>query len=115
MLHSGIDLHKRTVAISTVAPDGQPVRDTQLPTSRAAIRAYFDALPGPHRAVVESTSNWYWLRDLRTGAGVDLRLGHSKYIKAISYAGRAPCAAAQPAPGEDRRGGRGHPRAAAPE
>ncbi len=86
MLHSGIDLHKRTVAIAIVTPDWQPVRDTQLPTSRAAIRAYFDALPGPHRAVVESTSNWYWLKDLLTEAGVDLRLGHSKYIKAISYA-----------------------------
>lgn len=33
MLHSGIDLHKRTVARSTVTPDGQPVRDAQLPTT----------------------------------------------------------------------------------
>lgn len=86
MLHSGIDLHKHTVAIATVTPDGEPVRDAQLPTSRTAIRAYFEALPGPHRAVVESTSNWYWLHDLLVGAGIDLRLGHSKYIKAISYA-----------------------------
>ena len=86
MLHSGIDLHKRTIAIATVTPDGQPVRDTQLPTSRPAIRAYFASMPGPHRAVVESTSNWYWLRDLLVSVGVDLRLGHSKYIKAISYA-----------------------------
>jgi transposase len=86
MLHSGIDLHKRTIAIATVTPDGQPVQDRQLPTTRAAVRAYFSALPGPHRAVVESTSNWYWLRDLLVSAGVDLRLGHSKYIKAISYA-----------------------------
>jgi transposase len=86
MLHSGIDLHKRTLAIATVTPDGQSVQDRQLPTTRAAVRAYFAALPGPHRAVVESTSNWYWLRDLLVGSGVDLRLGHSKYIKAISYA-----------------------------
>jgi transposase len=86
MLHSGIDLHKRTIAIATVTPDGQPVRDTQLPTSRMAIRAYCESMPGPHRAVVESTSNWYWLHDLLVSAGVDLRLGHSKYIKAISYA-----------------------------
>lgn len=101
MLHSGIDLHKRTIAISTVTADGQSVRDTQLPTTRAAVLSYFEAIPGPHRAVVESTSNWYWLKDLLNEAGVDLRLGHSKYIKAISYAGRAPCAAAQPATGED--------------
>lgn len=86
MLHSGIDLHKRTIAIATVTPDGRPVRDAQLPTTRAAIRSYFAALPGPHRAVVESTSNWYWLRNLSTDTDIDLRLGHSEYIKAISYA-----------------------------
>ena len=86
MLHSGIDLHKRTIVLSTVTADGTPVRDAKLPTTREAVRRYFAALPGPHRAVVESTATWYWLRDLLTGAGVDLRLGHSKYIKAISYA-----------------------------
>ena len=47
MLHSGIDLHKRTIAIATVTPEGQPVRDTQLPTSRTAIRAYIDARAAP--------------------------------------------------------------------
>jgi transposase len=86
MLHSGIDLHKRTVVISTVDPSGHPVRDAELQTSRARIQSYFAGLPCPHRAVVESTSNWYWLRDLLLSSGVDLRLGHSKYIKAISYA-----------------------------
>jgi transposase len=89
MLHSGLDLHKRTLAISTVDVEGRPVRDVQLPTRREAITAYFAALPGgptAQRAVVESTSNWYWLRDLLTTQGVDLRLAHSKHVKAISYA-----------------------------
>lgn len=86
MLHSGIDLHKRTISLATVTSDGLPVREATLPTTRAAVRRYFAALPGPHRAVVESTSNWYWLRDLLEREGIDLRLGHSKYIKAISYA-----------------------------
>ena len=43
------------------------------------------------------------LADLLRAEGIALTLGHSKYIKAISYAGRSPCAAAQPATGEDRR------------
>lgn len=89
MLHSGLDLHKRTLAISTVDPEGRPVRDVQLPTTRDAITAYVAALPGgptAQRAVVESTSNWYWLRDLLTAQGVDVRLAHSKHVKAISYA-----------------------------
>ena len=59
------------------------------PTSRrsvAPLTAYFDALPGPHRAVVECTGMWYWVRDLLVRQGIDLRLGHAKYLKAISYA-----------------------------
>lgn len=89
MLHSGIDLHKRTVVISTVDADGCRIRDAQLPTRREAITRYFACLdggPGEQRAVVESTSTWYWLRDLLAGHGVDLRLAHSKHVKAISYA-----------------------------
>lgn len=89
MLHSGLDLHKRTVVISTVDTGGRPVRDIQLPTRREAITSYFAALPGgtaAQRAVVESTSNWYWLRALLGAQGVDLRLAHSKHVKAISFA-----------------------------
>jgi transposase len=86
MLHSGIDLHKRTVVLATVDATGQCVKEAELPTTRAAVTAYFAAQPGPHRAVVESTATWYWLRDLLVPLGVDLTLGHSKYIKAISYA-----------------------------
>ena len=89
MLHSGIDLHKRTVVIATVDPDGRPVRDVQLPAKREAVTRSFAGLPGgpaAQRTVVESTSTWYWLRDLLVGQGVDLRLGHSKRGKAISYA-----------------------------
>src|SRR5215208_2613118 len=82
MLHSGIDLHKRTVVIATVDASGQRVREAQLPTTRAALSAYFASLPGgasAQRAVVESTSTWYWLRDLLAQEGIDLRLGHSKH------------------------------------
>ena len=86
MLHSGIDLHKRTVVFSTVDAQGARVAEAELPTSRVAVAGYFAAHPGPHRAVVESTATWYWLRDLLVSLGVDLKLGHSKYIKAISYA-----------------------------
>jgi transposase len=86
MLHSGIDLHKRTIVLSTLDAEGERIAEAELPTSRTAVRSYFAAHPGPHRAVVESTATWYWLRDLLVPLGVDLKLGHSKYIKAISYA-----------------------------
>jgi transposase len=86
VLHSGIDLHRRSVVLATVTAEGHPVRNAKVPTTRDAVRAYFAALPGPHRAVVEATATWYWPRGLLVSDGVDLRLGHAKYIKAISYA-----------------------------
>jgi hypothetical protein len=67
MLHSGIDLHKQTLAIAAVDPAGHPARDVQLPTRREALRRYCASLPeapADQRAVVESTSNWYRFRDL---------------------------------------------------
>ena len=86
MLYSGIDLHKRTLAIHTLDAAGALVRQADLPTRREAITAYFATLPGPHQAVVECTGMWYWLRDLLVPHGIDLHLAHAKYLKAISYA-----------------------------
>lgn len=81
MLYSGIDLHKRTLAIHTLDAAGTLVGKAELPTHRDRITAFFAALPGPHQAVVECTG-----RDLLVPQGIDLRLGHAKYLKAISYA-----------------------------
>jgi transposase len=86
MLYSGIDLHKHAMVIHTVAEDGTAVREAEFATTRPALTAYFATLPGPHRAVVECLGSWYWMRDLVVPQGIDLRLGHAKYLKAISYA-----------------------------
>lgn len=86
MLFSGIDLHKRSVAIHTLDAAGTVIRAAKLPAQRRALTTYFGTLPGPHRAVVECTGMWYWVRDLLVPQGIDLRLGHAKYLKAISYA-----------------------------
>lgn len=60
MLYSGIDLHKRSMVIHTVAEDGRAVREAELATTRPALTAYFATLSGPHRAVVECLGSWYW-------------------------------------------------------
>jgi transposase len=86
MLHSGIDLHKRDLVIATADPAGVIVHRGKVPATRPAVLTYFRALGPDQRAVVESTATWYWLADLLRAEGVALTLGHSKYIKAISYA-----------------------------
>jgi transposase len=86
MPHSGIDLHKRDLVIATVDSTGVVVKDGRVPAARRPVAAYFQALGAEQRAVVESTATWYWLADLLRAEGVTLTLGHSKDIKAISYA-----------------------------
>jgi transposase len=86
MLYSGIDLHKRTLSIHTLDAAGTPVRKADLPTRRETVTAYVATIDGPHQAVCESTSMWYWARDLLMPQGIDLRLAHAKHLKAISYA-----------------------------
>lgn len=86
MLFSGIDLHERSLVIHTLDADGAAMREAELRSDRAAVMAYVGTLPGPHRAVVGCGQSWYWLRDLLAPSGVDPRLAHAKYVKAISYA-----------------------------
>lgn len=62
------------------------MKTARLRTTRAAVTQYFAALGPERRAGVESTAAWYWLADLLRAQHIDLTLGHSTYVKAISYA-----------------------------
>ena len=86
MFYSGIDLHKDNCVISTVNQNGKMIKQSKLPNHNISIIRYFSEMGKPHRAVVESTSNWYWLSDLLKDNGIDIVLAHAKYLKAISYA-----------------------------
>ena len=86
MLFCGIDLHKRTIAVHTVDAVGALVSNAALLTRREAETAYVATLDGPHQAVCECTSMWYGLRNLLVSQGIDQRLAHAKYLKAITEA-----------------------------
>jgi len=86
MLYSGIDLHRDNSMIATIDDSGAIVNQQKLLNDELAILNYFFSLGKQHRAVVEATSNWYWLSDLLKDHGIDLVLAHAKYPKAISYA-----------------------------
>ena len=86
MLYSGIDLHKDNCVISTVNQNGEMIKQAKLPNHNNSIIRYFVDMGKQHKAVVESTSNWYWLSDLLKANGIEIMLAHAKYLKAISYA-----------------------------
>ncbi len=81
LYNSGIDLHKRRSVIYTVDVEGNRVKEATIKSHPKALTAYFATLPGEHRAVVETTSGWYWVSDLCAGIGVDLKLAHAGRLK----------------------------------
>lgn len=86
MFYSGIDQHTLDSVITTCNDSGERLRQRRLRNDRGAIIRYFAEFPGPHRAVVESTGSWYWLRELLVTQGIDLQLAHATRLKAISTA-----------------------------
>lgn len=88
-LFTGLDLHKRTVVATTVDAEGATVAHQKLPCHPEALRYYFarqNSADTAHRAVVEATNGWYWVKDALAEVGVDLRLAHAKHVKAITSA-----------------------------
>lgn len=86
MYYSGIDQHKASSVITTLTAGGERLAQVTLPNRRRLLLEYFTQFPGPHKAVVEATGRWYWMRDLLVPAGIELELAHAKLLKAIAYA-----------------------------
>ena len=89
MYYTGIDLHKDMSLLTTINTNGELVEQEKVGNNPASLLTYFqriDPQGSRHKAVVESTANWYWLSDLLAEHHIDLTLAHSKYLKAISYA-----------------------------
>jgi len=86
MFYSGIDLHKNMSVITTIDDNGIIIKQQKLANDEYLILNYFFSIGKQHRAVVESTSNWYWLCDLLNNHRIEIVLAHAKYLKAIAYA-----------------------------
>lgn len=86
MIHVGIDLHPSNMVNVAINDNGKLVREEKMKTTPAALAGFFDHVDAPVQAVVESTSNWYWLADWCEAHEIPLTLAHAKMTKAISYA-----------------------------
>ena len=86
MYYSGIDQHKLFSVITTVDKSGKVVKESKLNNNHYEFVNYFKSIKGKHKATVETTGGWYWMNDLISSLGIDLKLAHAKYLKAISYA-----------------------------
>lgn len=86
MYYSGIDQHKQFSYITTVDDDGIIIKQAELKNNDFDILNYFFSLGKEHSATVETTGGWYWMNDLLSSHGINLKLAHAKYVKAIAYA-----------------------------
>lgn len=88
MYYSGIDQHKLFSFITTVDSDGKIIKTAKIINTDFEIINYFNSFGKDHEhlATVETTSGWYWMNDLLSSQGINLKLAHAKYLKAISYA-----------------------------
>ena len=78
--YTSIDLHKGTAYLTTVDRDGSVAGQKKLPCRRRALRQYFDSFENEsrHQAAAETTTGWYWVADLLSAEGVELKLAHVK-------------------------------------
>ena len=86
MYYSGIDQHKQFSYITTVNDDGIIVKQAELKNNNFDILNYFSSIGNEHSVTVETTGGWYWMNDLLSSHGINLKLAHAKYVKAIAYA-----------------------------
>jgi len=81
MTYVGIDLHSNNMVIVTINGNGEVIREAKLPTSRRSLEDFFSTFGGPVKAVVECTSNWYWLSDWCRANDVELTRGRLRLIR----------------------------------
>lgn len=86
MIYVGIDLHPTNMTLIAINSNNEVVEESDMPTSERSLEDYFNIFDQPVQAVVECTSNWYWLSDWCRKNNVSLTLAHAKMVKAISYA-----------------------------
>ena len=84
MIHVGIDLHTRKMTLTAVNNNSEIVAREKIACNTTELTQFFSKLTPPVQAVVESTSNWYWLDDWFKSKGIPLKLAHAKMLKAIS-------------------------------
>lgn len=82
---AGIDLHKRPLVMTIMDHDGTVVYQSRTHRRKQAWLAKVLAPYGTDITVcVESTYNWYWVRDWCAAGGIPFALGHAYYLSKLS-------------------------------
>ncbi len=86
MIHVGIDLHTRNMTLVAINDNSEEIAfASKVKANKHELERFFSSIEEPTQAVIECTSNWYWVDDWFRQQVIPLVLAHCKMLKAISY------------------------------
>ena len=88
MQYYGIDIHKKYSTYTVVDERGQIMNQGRIDNNVEAFRRVMNAScsAGGSKAVIEATSNWYYIHDLLEGMVDEVMVAHPMRTKAIAAA-----------------------------
>lgn len=87
MIHVGLDMHKHFSKAEMMDDSGRVLQKTTLyHDNKEEIRQYFRTMEKPATVAIEATRSWYWLVDLISEEGVEVKLAHPLKTKLIGEA-----------------------------
>lgn len=85
-LFVGLDVHRKSVTATAIAPDGTRVNQTRFGPGDPEIAAYLRSLPGPPRVVLEACCVWEHVYDAAASTGAPVTLAHPYKTRVIAEA-----------------------------
>lgn len=80
----GVDHHKRTSFVTSLAEDGSVYCRRNLSASPEALTAFFRDHPRPFVVGIEATYAWEYVADIVEGLGAEIRVAHPLLLKAFA-------------------------------
>lgn len=87
MIHGGLDMHKHFSRLEMMDEFGNVLqKKTLYHDNKEEIKQYFQGLEKPATVAIEATRSWYWLVELMSEEGVDVKMAHPLKTKLIGEA-----------------------------
>ena len=86
MTYLGIDYHKKDSFITALDEDGKKIFHGRIPSHTDAFQALLKTLPGPFKAVIESSRTWQVMYEILEELGVPTQVAHAMRVRAIAEA-----------------------------
>ena len=84
MYRIGVDHHKRTSYVTSLAEDGSVFCRHNLSAQSDVLHAFFAEHPRPYVVGIEATYAWEYVADIVEALGAEIRVAHPLLLKALA-------------------------------